>query len=317
LRGVFHAAGALDDAMLENQRWSRFETVFAPKLAGSWRLHVATRDLPLDYFVMFSSLASVLGSPSQANYAAANAFLDALAHHRRQLGLPALSVNWGPWAGAGMAAASAGEQERRASRGVAPLDPAVALAALEQLLASDACQITVANVEWGKLAAVTAGAFSPEFAKDVLPRQAGSPRSDARPELRQQLEAVPADRRRNVLLTHVQAEVAHVVGVDELAAAQSQLTFMEMGMNSLMVVELRNNLEATVGCKVPATVIFNYPTIDGLADYIGRELGVAVPEPSAPSVAADDAQAAAAARIAQLSDSEVETLLLRTLEDIK
>src|SRR5262249_32324326 len=104
LRGIVHAAGVLDDGVLLKQSWGRFERVLAPKLLGAWNLHTQTRGLPLDFFVLFSSLASVLGSPGQGNYAAGNAFLDALAHHRQSQGLPALSVNWALWAEAGMAA---------------------------------------------------------------------------------------------------------------------------------------------------------------------------------------------------------------------
>ncbi len=98
LRGIFHAAGVLDDGVLMQQNWSRFAKVLAPKVQGAWNLHALTQDLPLDFFVCFSSVASLLGSPSQGNYAAANAFMDALVHYRRNLGLPGLSINWGPWA---------------------------------------------------------------------------------------------------------------------------------------------------------------------------------------------------------------------------
>ena len=131
LRGIVHAAGVLDDGVILGQTWTRLATVMAPKVRGAWNLHEATRALPLDFFVMFSSIASALGSPGQANYASANALLDALAHYRRGQGLPALSINWGPWADGGMAAGAANQISRRWSdRGLASLTPDEGLRAL-------------------------------------------------------------------------------------------------------------------------------------------------------------------------------------------
>ena len=122
LRGVIHAAGVLADGILTDMTLEQLDRAMAPKVAGAWNLHVATREQPLDFFVMFSSVASVLGSPGQANYAAGNAYLDALAHARRAAGLPATAINWGPWAGSGMAA-EAGRDEAVKSRGMALIEP--------------------------------------------------------------------------------------------------------------------------------------------------------------------------------------------------
>ena len=147
LRGVLHASGVLDDGVLLQMDRERFARALAPKVQGAWNLHEATRDAPLDFFVLFSSVSCLLGSPGQSNYAAGNAFLDALAHYRRGLGLSALSVNWGPWAGAGMAARAGGLRER----GIEPLPPPEAFRVLERLLTSDAAQIAVQSVNWPKL----------------------------------------------------------------------------------------------------------------------------------------------------------------------
>ncbi len=326
LRGVFHAAGVLDDALLDDQSWDRFVPVMAPKIAGAWHLHAATRGLPLDCFVLFSSLAALLGSPGQANYAAANAFLDALAHHRRHQGLPALSVNWGPWASGGMASASSDEERRRASRGVAPLEPAAALAALDRLLVDQATQAAVANLDWSRLAAGAGRTGLAAFARHLLPRAATG--AEARPapsgetEVLRRLRETAPERRRDLVTAHVRAEVAQVLGFEELTASQTSLSFNEMGMTSLMVVELRNRLESTVGCRLPATVLFNYPTVEGLTDYVCRSLGLdeqETPEQAtSPAAGAPpDETAAAAARIAALSELEVESLLLKTLEELK
>lgn len=117
LRGVFHVAGVLDDGTLLQQDWDRYRAVLAPKVIGAHHLDRCTRDLPLDLFVLFSSFVAVLGSPGQANYAAANAALDSLAHHRSALGLPATSVNWGPWEGVGMTDSAAAARYRWSERG--------------------------------------------------------------------------------------------------------------------------------------------------------------------------------------------------------
>ena len=129
LQGVIHAAGLLDDGILLHQNWGRFERVFAPKVQGAWQLHTLTCHLPLDFFVMFSSTASLMGSPGQGNYAAANSFMDVLAHHRRSLGLPATSINWGGWAEIGLAARHRVD-ERVALQGMGLILPAHGLAIL-------------------------------------------------------------------------------------------------------------------------------------------------------------------------------------------
>ena len=133
LRGVIHAAGVLDDALIAQQSLDRLRDVMAPKVRGTWNLHVHTRALPLDFFVCYSSAASLVGSPGQANYAAGNACMDAIAHHRRALGLPASSINWGAWGEEGMAA-NAQMHARLASRGVTPIATSDGLALLSRLL---------------------------------------------------------------------------------------------------------------------------------------------------------------------------------------
>jgi myxalamid-type polyketide synthase MxaB len=144
LRGVIHAAGVLADGVLADMTLEQLDRAMLPKTRGAWNLHQATRQQPLDFFVLFSSVASILGSPGQANYAAGNAFLDALAHYRRSRGLPATAINWGPWAGSGMAAEATqrvpGDQAVK-SRGMAMMEPAHGLEILGQLIRSRAEQV--------------------------------------------------------------------------------------------------------------------------------------------------------------------------------
>ena len=149
LRGIVHAAGVVDDAVLLQQDWPRFERVMAPKVEGAWNLHVLARTRPLDFFVLFSSVASLLGSAGQANYAAANAFLDALAHRRRAEGLRGLAVNWGPWAEVGMAARLGDADRRRLARsGLSPMPADRALDALGRALAANVAQAAILEMDW-------------------------------------------------------------------------------------------------------------------------------------------------------------------------
>ncbi len=195
LRGMIHAAGVVDDALIEGQSWSRLATVLAPKVQGAWNLHAATRRLDLDFFVLYSSAASLLGSPGQSGYAAANAFMDGLAHQRRAEGLPATVVNWGPWAGAGMAAGEGGR--RWQGMGVEMLPPEQALGALEEALGAGAIQTVVLDVSWPRLRRSLGDTVRPGLLQTLLGEGASGPRAGAMLDL---LKRTPADDREALLM---------------------------------------------------------------------------------------------------------------------
>ncbi len=272
LRGVVHAAGVLDDGVLVQQSWERFERVLAPKAAGAWNLHLATRGMPLDFFVLFSSAASLLGSPGQGNYAAANAYLDALAHHRRGEGLPALSINWGPWADVGMAAGlDARDQARMTRQGLRSLSPEEGLAAFARLLGQASAQVGVLPLDLAKILAPFPPGSEPPLLAELaqgLVRQKGPKVLSARPELVVQVEQAPAGRRRGLVLAHVRSHVLGVLGLDPSSAPDPQQGLRDLGMDSLMAIELRNRLQRSVGESLPPTVAFDFPTIEALTDYL-------------------------------------------------
>jgi acyl carrier protein/NAD(P)-dependent dehydrogenase (short-subunit alcohol dehydrogenase family) len=284
LNGVIHAAGVLDDGVLQQLTWERLESVLAPKVYGAWHLHELTQEQPLEFFVLFSSAASLLGSPGQGSHVAANSFLDALAHHRKASGLPGLSINWGAWSKVGAAALRQVEQQMQA-RGVEAIAPDQGLHILSQLLthASEA-QVGVIPIRWPQfLSQGSQDTFFERF------RQA-APVAQATTEAnwRSRLQALPERQRLSFLTTALQQEVAQVLGRSANQLPESQLGFFDMGMDSLMAVELKNRLETQLGTSVSSTVIFEHPNIAALAKHLAEEVLQTPPEPAAsPDLPAD------------------------------
>ncbi|MCC6189483.1 MAG: SDR family NAD(P)-dependent oxidoreductase, partial [Anaerolineales bacterium] len=274
LRGVFHAAGVVADAAILQLTPARWAEVMRAKVEGAWNLHTLTAALPLDCFVLFSSAAAVLGSPGQANYAAANAWLDGLAHFRRQQGLPALSVNWGPWQ-TGMAEA-VGEKGRRRwdAWGMDRLAPGQALQLLGQLLGGADAQAVVLPMPWPPRseraqAHVRRQPLFRGLARGLPPpaRPAGD-RQPAR--LRQALAGAPPRRQRQLIVDYLGAQVAAILGWEAGFDIDPQQGFFELGLDSLTAVELKERIDTALDLQppLPATVAFDYPTLDALAGYL-------------------------------------------------
>jgi NADPH:quinone reductase-like Zn-dependent oxidoreductase/acyl carrier protein len=263
LRGVVHAAGVLDDGALVRQSWSRFRAVLAPKLAGARNLDRLSRGQPLDFFVCFSSAAALVGSPGQGNYAAANAALDALVHRRRSEGLSALSVNWGPWAGGGMA-------EGWGGRGITPLTPDTALDTLESLLGLGVAQAAVLDIDWTRFRESFPAGAGPAWLGGPGPRTRRQP-ADAGAFLRR-LQAAEATERRDLVLAHLQGLACQALGRDPSRPPDPRRPLHDLGLDSLMAVELRNGLNQALGRNFPATLLFEHPTLEALAGFLVAEL---------------------------------------------
>ena len=268
LRGVIHAAGVLDDGLLLQQSIDRFAKVFAAKISGAWNLHTLTENTPLDFFVLFSSIASLLGSPGQANHAAANAFLDALAYYRRALGLTALSINWGVWDKVG-AAAKRLSQIR--AKGMGTIAPEQGVEILKDLLSRPSAeaprQVGVVPINWSQFRP-TNPFFAEITQKVALPTHSS---------FRETLATAPADQRHTLLIEHVREQVAQVLGWSEEAGTSTtsmplEQGFFELGMDSLTSMELRNRLQTTLKCRLPSTLTFKYPTVEALVDYLAQEV---------------------------------------------
>jgi len=315
LRGVIHAAGVVDDGTLAQQDWPRFEKVMAPKMLGAWHLHSQTQADPLDFFVCFSSMVSVFASPGQGNYAAANSFLDALAYQRRAHGLPALSINWGPWAGSGMADAVAQRhQQRWAAQGVDSMAPDDGLAILHRLLREPSAQVAVLPVRWSTLL----GAYQPGTIPPLLseleratPIEHPRAKSGTRRDLRGEIERTAPANRRSAVLGEIRALAAKVLSLDRNHAIDARQPLSELGLDSLMAVELRNSIGELAGKTLPATLLFKYPTIGALTDYVLDDvfgLGETEPETASTDVDKD------AAVIQPLDEDEVKRLLYEELK---
>jgi polyketide synthase 12/myxalamid-type polyketide synthase MxaB len=324
LRGVFHAAGVLDDGVLEQQSWRRFERVLAPKVTGAWHLHRLTRDVPLDFFVLFSSVASLLGSAGQGNHAAANAYLDALAWQRRADGLPAVSINWGAWSAIG-AAARGGVGARLALRGIGEIAPHEGLAALERLLVWPTPQIGVVPIDWNVYRRQFAAGSEPAVLAEVLAESSSGgarPAAQLQTDLPQKLAAAAPGERRGLLLELIRTEVVRGLGLEASRELPVNEPLSALGVDSLLAVELRNALSRGLGLvrRLPATLLFDYPSISALTEYLLAN-AVASTADSAPRPDRKEAaspQAAASqlldeAMIAALSDAEAEALLIKEL----
>jgi acyl transferase domain-containing protein/acyl carrier protein len=311
LRGIVHAAGVLDDGILENQTAVRFARVTAPKIRGAWALHVQTQSLPLDFFVCFSSMAALLGSPGQGNYAAANAFLDALAHHSRARGLPGLSINWGPWADVGMAA---NLHSRLQAHGEGMIDPALGVHMFTRALARGPAQIGVMRVDWTQYAATYP---APEFLEMLLDQsEASRPGAGPGPALIERLRAAPVDRRQELLEEFVQSQVAIVLGHPTHAVSRTR-GFADLGMDSLASIELRTHLEQALDCRLPTTLAFDYPNVEALSEHLVEQV---IPIRFHDNTAARRADPSGVSSLDHLTRDDIAALLaseLSTLEEGK
>lgn len=258
LRGVIHAAGVLDDALLVNQSEAHFAKVLAPKLKAAWLLHQATVDEPLDLFLLYASASGVLGTAGQANYAAANAALDALAAHRAGFGLAALAVDWGPWDGAGMAAGlNDGDAMGRIS-------PAAGAAVLDRLLVHRPGHVVVLPGGWQ--AGLASGGPATGLLAGLAPQR---PAEDAAaPEFRRRLEGAGGAERLRLLRAHVRALAATALEFPAPEAVDPSRPLEDIGFDSLMNMELKAALEKDLGVSLRATLAYDYPSIDALVRHL-------------------------------------------------
>jgi acyl transferase domain-containing protein/acyl carrier protein len=298
LTAVVHAAGTLDDATLGSLTPERLAGVLRPKADAAWHLHELTRESPLAAFVLFSSISGAVGSGGQANYAAANTYLDALAQHRRAAGLPAVSLGWGLWADdSGMTGELREADRGRMSRnGVVPMPADEALALFDAALAYQVAYLVPARLDLRVLGGHAAAGVLPAILRDLVRVRAAGPATGGAA-LTRRLTGRTAAERHGILLELVRGQVATVLGHASGDRVDPHRAFQELGFDSLTAVELRNRLISATGLRLPATTVFDYPNAESLAGLLAERLTEPAADAAPPVLAELDRIAAALAGI--------------------
>ncbi|NOX38147.1 MAG: amino acid adenylation domain-containing protein [Calditrichaeota bacterium] len=278
LKGIVHAAGTLADSTITQMTPEQIDRVVLPKVMGAWYLHEYSQRFSLDFFILYSSAASVFGSPGQANYAAANAFMDALAQKRRQQGLPALAINWGPWSQIGLAARPdrAGRLE---TRGFGAIAPTLGMKAFEKVVQLPHSQVVVAPIQWTQLQQLYRAARIPSIVREfVTPLESRStePSAKVKPSVgegltRETLAGLSADAQAEQLADFLKSEITRVVGIPSSRLYIDQ-PLNTLGIDSLMAIELKNTIEARLGVTIPIATLLQGPSIRELVEVIRQQV---------------------------------------------
>jgi acyl carrier protein len=311
LRGVIHSAGVVEDVLLPQQTLEGFRRVMSAKVAGAWNLHRETRALALDFFVMYSSAASLIGAAGQANYASANAFLDGLAHYRRSLGLTAVSLNWGAWSGDGMASRTE-VQERLAALGVGMIAATDGLDLLSIVLAGGdiPAQLGVFPADWGRFVRHLPAQLRLRLSGIVPLAELG-----AGEKIAAQLKRASGAERTELLRGYLPRVLAMVLGYKSADALNLRQRFFELGMDSLTAIEFRNRLQEELGVVLPSSLAFDYPDVSSLTDYLANAVfPTDASKLQMPVEAAGDGAAMAERdALSRLSSDELAQLLVQEL----
>jgi acyl carrier protein len=273
LRGIIHAAGIADEGLLGEQHLGRFNEVFGAKVIGTWNLHRKTCDMPPDFFVCFSSMSAILETVGISGYAAANAFQDGIMQQRKLQGLPGLSINWGIWAEVGMAAS---EQKQYHQMGLIPPEQGAEISVALALRPPEggSGQVAVTSVNWSEFydTLYPKGSCAPRGAPGFLKALIGEKplESSAPSALRMELQSATKRKRDQRLMSYLQSEVARVLNLPRPPSLQQG--FLDMGMDSLMLVEFSNRLHSELGLTLPSTLLFKYQTLAELTEHLSALL---------------------------------------------
>lgn len=307
LRGLFHLAMVIDDAPLAALTPERMRAVVTPKAQGAWLLHEATREMNLDCFVMFSSISSIFGNPAQGNYSAANAFIDALAHHRQALGLPALTVNWGVLGGEGYVARNERIAEFLARQGTDSISPGEATALLESFLRAGSAQTLAIRVDWGKWRQFFRSMQEHPLLERIFAAIENQESAASTSDWRSRIDAAAPAEKQAVICQAVREAVGSVLRVKPNSLRDDQ-PLTDLGLDSLMGVEIETSLEAAVGIALPPTSLMRARTIGQIASIIAGQLGAAAAV-AEPAPVAAPGEAVSAVDLEAISDEAIDRLL--------
>jgi myxalamid-type polyketide synthase MxaB len=265
IKGIIHAAGTIEDGLVSSQSAESFNRVMSAKVQGTWNLHNLTKELELDYFICFSSVASLLGSIGQSNYSAANAFMDHFAHYRASIGLPCISINWGPWAEVGMAADLA---DRLTIQGYKPIPVDTGLEMLKKIISFySSPQISVVLMDWSKyMQRLNKQIF---FFNQVI---SVTENQENQLSLIELLDTAEAHEKLYTLEDNIKSYIRTVIGLRESIVIDANTSIFDFGLDSLMAVELKNIIEKNIKKKLRSTLLFDYPTVKSLVNYIAQEI---------------------------------------------
>ena len=316
LKGIIHAAGVLGHEPIQDIGADSLAAVTKSKVQGTWLLHELSLDLQLDFFVCFSSIASLWGSKNQAHYAAANAFVDSMAQYRRSQGLPGMAINWGPWRGGGMTSPEA--EALLARMGVRSLPVGLAQEALFQLLGCRYPQIAVADIDWSVFTELfSVRRHRPLF--EVVAPGAREPmvQSEATSSLRSRIKGLSPAECLDELIAFVRTEVASIMKFEASQLPEPKLGFAAMGMDSLMALELRNRVQRCLDRSLPATIAFDYPNVERLAAYLAQEISEQPRESGERQDSPYDEPIGLMPDAADLGNEELEKLIAQKIEAIE
>lgn len=315
LKGIIHSAGVLDDGALAFQTWERFNTVISPKIYGAWNIHTLTQTMDIDFFILFSSVVSIMGNQGQSNYAAANAFLDGLAHYRRSKQLPTTAINWGPWDTGGMAGANENIKNLFHAHGFQLIKPEAGIDALDRIISNDLSQVAVFDCDFKKFIEKNLvnkhGFFSYLTKSQIqlsLPDSLGKIKKSA---LVLKLEAANNEDRLSILDHYIKDKIVQSLGLDSSDDLDSRERLFDLGIDSLMAVELRNHFKSILGTPLSSTLLFDYPSIEALVHFLIETLSFENIEKKNQNESLDNGQNA---NIEAISEDEAEKLLIEELE---
>ncbi|AOX00475.1 hypothetical protein BJP34_14335 [Moorena producens PAL-8-15-08-1] len=270
LKGVINSAAVVDDTLIESHNWQRFVKVMAPKVQGSWNLHLLTQNQSLDFFMLFSSMAYLLSTEGAANYAAANAFQHTFAYYRKSLELPAITINWGAILGIGLEPQlKASEKFQNQGRGIEPILPQKAVEALELLLGTNAIGVGVAPINWSQFIEKLPGEVSPPFFEDLTVSQ--TEKSVKAYQLLEKIKTASTTEKESLLVAHLQSEIAQVLRIKD-SQIDIQQPLNTMGVDSLMALELRNRVKSQLEVNIQVSQFIEGVSISELAIKVNEQL---------------------------------------------